>query len=415
MKGKQLATILLLLAALGGVALVLYNRSVNSWRQTATATAGKILKFPLNDVSQVTIKDSSAEVNLIKKDDVWMVKERFDYPADFDKLAGFVRKLWEMRAAQDVKIGPSQLTRLQLTEPGREPNSGTLVDLKGNDDKRIAALLLGKKYLRESDQSLARGGGIPAGRYAMGLDGANRVFLVSETFDEVEAQPERWVSREFLKVENPKSIAVAGPSPAVNWKLVRENSSAAWKFVNPKPNEELDPSKASSLAGLFTNPSFTDVLDPKAPPAERGFDKPSTARIETFDNFVYEVRIGKLMGESYPVLIAVTAELPKERTPGKDEKPEDKATLDQQFQTKQKQLTDKLTKEKKLENWPFLMAKGTIDQVLKDRSTLLAEKNASPVPSPLSSPTGAKGASVTTSPVAAPAPKPSAPRRSPKQ
>ena len=401
MKGKQLATILLLLAAVGGVALVINSRRAKSWHQTATASEGKLLNFPLNDVSHLTIKDGSAELNLLKKDDLWKVKERFDYPANFDKVAGLIRKLWELRAAQDVRIGPSQFARLQLIEPGKESNSGTLIELKGNDDKRIAALLVGKKHLRKSDESFGQGG-IPTGRYVMALDGSNRVCLVSETFDEAEAQPERWVNQEFVSVENPKAITLTGPSPGTTWKLVRDNASGPWKFADPKPNEELDNGKAASLAALFARPTFFDVLDPNKPLNETGLDKPSTARIETLDNFVYELRFGKLMGENYPVQVAVTADLPKERPPGKDEKPEDKTRLDQEFQTKQKQLTDKLAKEKKLETWRYLMAKSTIDQLVADRSTLLAEKTPSPSPASPSPTPGAKGASVTTSPVAAP-------------
>lgn len=412
MKGRQFAIILVLLIALGGIALLLHSRRAASWRENATATEGKILKFPLNDVSHLTIKSSSAELNLIKKDDTWKVKERFDYPADFDKVSGLLRKLWELHPSQDVRVGPSQFGRLQLTEPGKDSNSGTVIDLKGDDDKHFAALLVGKKYLRESDQSFGRVGGIPAGRYVMELDGSNRVFLVSDTFDQVDVQPERWLNHELIKVENPKSIAVAGPSATMNWKLVRENASAPWKFADAKPNEELDSSKTSSLAALFSNASFTDVLGPKTPPAEGGLDKPSTSRIETFDNFVYELRIGKLTGENYSVLITVAADLPTERTPGKDEKPEEKARLDQEFQAKQKQLTDKLAKEKKFENWPYLIPRSTIDQLMKDRNTFLAEKK-SPSPAPPSPPAGAKGGSITASPLAAPPVSPAL-RHSPK-
>jgi len=104
-------------------------------------------------------------------------------------------------------------------------------------------------------------------------------------------------------------------------------------------------------------------------------------RIDTFDNFTYELRIGKLMGENYPVLVSVKGEPPKERTPAADEKPEDKTKLDQEFQTKQKQLTDKLATEQKLQARPYLIAKATIDQMLKDRAALMAEKKPAPSPS----------------------------------
>ena len=290
---------------------------------------------------------------------------------------------------QDVKIGPSQLARLQLTEPAPGSTNGTLLDLKGAGDKRLAALLLGKKNLRNPDQPASEGGGIAAGRYVMGQDGSNRVFLVSDTFDEIQMKPEQWLNRNFVKIENPKSIAVAGTAPAMNWKIVRDAAASPWKLVDAKPGEELDNAKASGVASLFAGASFADVLPPDASVAETGLDKPSIVRIESFDNFLYELRIGKLMGENYPVLVSVKAELPKERTPVAGEKPEDKAKLDQEFQAKQKQLTDKLATEQELPACPYLVGKFTIDQVLKDRALLMAAKK--PVPSP--TPAGPKAAS----------------------
>jgi Domain of unknown function (DUF4340) len=390
MKGKQLAIVLILLVALGGVALFLNQRQSASWSNTATTSNDKILNFQLNDVSKATIKESGAELNLVKIEDTWRVKERVDYPADFGKVSSLLRKLWELRPVQDVKIGPSQLGRLQLTEPGQGSGNGTLIDLKGAGDKRLAALLLGKKYLRNPDQPASEGGGIAVGRYVMGQDGSNRAYLVSDTFDEIQTKPEQWLNRDFVKVENPKSIVVAGTTAGVNWKLTRETAAGPWKLADAKPGEELDNAKAAGVATLFTAASFADVLPPDAPVEDTGLDKPSTVRIETFDNFVYDLQIGKLMGENYPVLVSVNAELPKERTPAADEKPEDKAKLDQEFQTKNKQLTDKLAAEQKLQIWPYLISKATIDQLLKDRASLMAEKKPSPSPTSGASPASPK-------------------------
>jgi Domain of unknown function (DUF4340) len=412
MKGKQLAIILALLVVLGGIALFLNSRNSASWSKTATSSSGKVLDFPLNDVSQLTIKESGAELNLAKKDDVWTVRERADYPADFEKVSALVRKLWELKPVQDVKIGPSQLARLQLTEPAAGSTNGTLLDLKGAGDKRFAALLLGKKNLKNPDQPASEGGGIALGRYVMAQDGSNRVFLVSDTFEEIEMKPEHWLSRDFLRIENPKSVAVTGATPAMNWKLVRDAAASPWKLADAKPGEELDNAKATGAASMFAHGSFADVLAPDAPVTETGLDKPSTVRIETFDNFIYELKVGKLMGENYPVLVSVKGELPKERTAAADEKPEDKAKLDQEFQTKQKQLTDKLATEQKLPARPYLIAKATIDQLLKDRASLLAEKKSSPSPAAIPSP-GPKASSLLKPPVAAPRSAPSPATASP--
>ena len=137
--------------------------------------------------------------------------------------------------------------------------------------------------------------------------------------------------------------------------------------------------------------------------------------IETFDGFVYELQIGKLMGENYPVLVSVNAELPKERTPAADEKPEDKAKLDQEFQTKQKQLTDKLATEQKLQIWPYLIPKGTIDQLLKERASLMAKKEPVPSPTAGASPAGPKASVPAKSPVATTRPASPSPSPRPKK
>ncbi len=384
MKGKQLVIVLILLVVVGGVALYLNNRNSATWSESASTSSGKILDFPLNDVSQITIKEGSSELSLVKKDNAWRVKERTDYPADFAKVGGLLRKLWELRPVQDVKIGPSQLARLQLTEPGKGSENGILLDLKGDGDKRLAALLVGKKYMRDQDPAAAAAGSFPVGRYVMALDGNNHAYLVSDLFDDAQGKPEGWISHDFIKIENPKSIALTGTTPTMNWKITRDTLTSAtpWKLAEAKPGEELDTSKAAGVATIFNYGSFVDVLPPDAPGADTGLDKPAIVKIDTFDGFTYELRIGKLNGENYPVLVSVKADLPKERTAGADEKPEDKTKLDEEFKSKQKTLTEKLSKEQALPTRPFLIAKGPIDQVLKERSALMAEKKSSPAPSP---------------------------------
>jgi len=86
---------------------------------------------------------------------------------------------------------------------------------------------------------------------------------------------------------------------------------------------------------------------------------------------------------------------------------QDKARLDQEFQTKQKQLADKLAAEQKLPTRPYLIAKPTIDQVLKDRASLLAEKKPSPSPTASGSPASPKSIPQMKPPVAGPRAMPS--------
>lgn len=382
MKKNQLALILALLVVLGGVALFLRSRDSASWSSSAAVSSAKILSFPLNDVSRVTIKTSGTELNLVKQGGTWRVAERADYPADFGKVASLLRKLWELRATQDVKAGPAQLGRLELLEPGSPSDSGTMIELKDGNAKTMGSLLLGKKQNQMANRHFGEVS-LSVGRYVMAPARAEHVYLVAETFDEVQPKPELWLSRDFLKVENPASIALAGTVPGLNWKVSRATANGPWTLPGAKPGEELDSTKVNSLTSYLANLGFADVMKADASPAETGLDKPSTLSIETFDGFAYELRIGKLIGTNYPVLVSVEANLPNERKPAADEKPADKTRLDQQFQEKRKTLREKLAKEEKLAGRPYLIAKGTVEQFLKERSALLKSE---PSPPPAAGP-----------------------------
>ena len=404
MKGKHLALLLLLALLIGGAWYSLQQGDDAAGRQSDGAGT-KVLDFPINAVERVTVKGGGSELNLVKKGDDWFVQERADYPASYDQVSDFIRKLWELKTVQDVKVGPSQFSRLDLVEPGAAGSPGTLAELKDKDGKPLAALLLGKKYLKKSDgMGMGMPGEMPgfaAGRYVAPL-GSSKVSLVSETLEDVDTKAEKWLTKDFFKIELPKTIKLEGTTEPMHWMLTRESATGEWKLSEAKPDEQpLDAAKVSSFGNLLSSASFADVLAPDAKPEDTGLDKPTVVTFTTFDKFTYILKIGKPNGENLPVTVAVSAELAKTREPGKDEKPEDKEKLDREFATTLKRLEDKLAAEKKFEQRPYLIAKSTLDPLLKDRPTLLAEKK------PETPPPAAPGA---TSPAGIPPfPAPSAP------
>jgi hypothetical protein len=121
-------------------------------------------------------------------------------------------------------------------------------------------------------------------------------------------------------------------------------------------------------------PSFVDVAADAAPD-KTGLDKPMTVTIETFDHFTHTLKIGHKTPENqYDLSISVTADIPTTRTPGKDEKPDEKTKLDKEFQEKTKQLQDKLQKEQALAHWTYLVNNWLVDPFIRDRSQLMVEK-----------------------------------------
>ena len=80
MNRKQLIVLLVALVVLGGAGLRLYQRNSASYRTSGTGGGQKLLgDFDVNAVAQLTIKQAGGELNLVKKDDLWRVKELGDY------------------------------------------------------------------------------------------------------------------------------------------------------------------------------------------------------------------------------------------------------------------------------------------------------------------------------------------------
>ncbi len=155
--------------------------------------------------------------------------------------------------------------------------------------------------------------------------------------------------------------------------MTRDTEAGAWKLVDAKVGEVLDTNKVSSLGSTLGAPGFVDVSTNSA--TDAGLDKPVTLALETFDNFTYTIKLGKVTPENnYYTQVSVTANLPKERTPGKDEKPEDKAKLDKEFADKNKPLQEKLANEQKLDKWTYVVASYTVDPLVRNRADLLEVK-----------------------------------------
>ncbi len=381
MNRKQLTVLLVLVLVLGGAGLLIRNKENRSLKSGDPVIGKKLLgEFPVNDVAHIAIKQGTNELNLVKKDDLWRVRERNDYPANYTEISDFLLKARDLKIVQSERVGPTQLPRLSLVT-GQGTNTALTVEFKDQNDKNIRLLVLGKKHLKKSGRPSPFGDtgdeGWPDGRYVKAGGDSENVAVISDALANIEPKPEPWLNKDFFKVEKASSIAVAFPAATNSWKLTRESESGEWKLAEAKPAEQLDASKASGVANPLSSPSFVDVL-PSAKPEALGLDKPTVVTVGTFDNFTYTLKVGQKTNDDFPLAMTVSAQFQKERTPGKDEKPEDKDKLDKEFKEKQKKLEEKLNQEKGYEKWVYLVSNWTVDPLLKERGQLLVEKKEEP-------------------------------------
>ena len=360
MKGKTLGILFVAALVLGGLGYLAGQREDARFTESKLGMGSPVLdKFDPNAVATIRISASTNHLAVARKNDLWVVADRGDFPANFGTISDFLRKLADLKVSRPVEVGASRYAALDLVDPAK--GAGVRVELLGADGKTIRSLLLGKKHMRGGeDNSPMGGGGFPDGRYLLVEGDARSVALVSDALAAAEPRADEWLNKDFVKIELPRDIEVIRAEATNSFHLSRTNEFAEWVLVDAKDGEKVDTAKTGQFSTVFNASTINDVI---ASPdvAALGLDKPATAKVVTTTGFTYAFKFGKPQAnEDYPVQIAVSALFPE---PAKDEKPEDKE--------KRSKLQEKLKTEQAFSKYTFLMSKWTVDALLKNRGDLM--------------------------------------------
>ncbi|MCB1061322.1 MAG: DUF4340 domain-containing protein [Verrucomicrobiae bacterium] len=400
---KALIRLLIIFVVIGAIALVVKLVGTGNVQTVASSTDREKVfdNFPINDVAQIRIKTSAEELNLKKSADSWTVAERGDYPATPATVVGLLRSIWDLKVVQSPEIGESQYSRLSLLDPtkGGEGTSATVISFMDASGKELSALWLGKVVERESGQPSPYGPSTTeAGRYVK-TGSEPTVYLVSETFSDIETDPAGWLNEDFFKIEKVKTIAIQTGNPEDDWKLVREDEDGDFTLVDGKDDEELDPVKVGAMKNAFSSPRFEDVLVGDA--AKENAPDKTTFVIEAFNGFKYTVKVGEKTDlNEYSLTYDVEASFPDKRKPGEEETEEEAKERDAAFASALGKLQAKIAAEKAMAGKVYKVREYVVNPFLKKRSELLKSAeapeagNAGPTFTPGAMPTGPDGSPI---------------------
>ena len=375
MTRKQLLILVVALVVLAGGGAWLADTQRTAWKKTDTRVGQKLLPgVKLEDVVGFALRNASGRLTLVRRDDVWAIEERADFPADIGRVRELLLKLIELKIVQTEPVTPAQRARLDLLDPDSMPatGAGTSLELKDRAVKVIAKLLLGKQVATQTAASgPSADQAIPTGRYVMQGKETGSVALVSDSLGTADAKPEAWLSKNLIRAERVKSVAVTGADGSRRFTLSRESESQDWKLAG---GANADLQKAQDAVGALQGMTLDDVVtDPSA--AAAGMTRPVTVRAETFDGLNYTLRIGgKAAANRVFIALSVTGGPPSERKAKKGETAEEKKKQDKTFADSRSRLLKKLEWEKQLERWTYLVSKSTVEPLLHERAQLLPEK-----------------------------------------
>lgn len=417
---KRIVTLLAVLAALIGVVIISQNkRDKRMGRGNTSATKPRELLLPgldVNGIKNIRIKDSSGEVNLNTSGEKWVVAERSNYPASFDKISRILLDLREQKVKSPIQMkkpvwGEASVKLLPPGE-GDAAGQGLIVDFQDAKGNALKSFILGGNVDSQGGKSSSSPfGGGPEERLVRIPEDSEKdtVWIVGNSFYDLQPKSVEWIDKAFIDVEKLQEITVTTPGAADGWSASRKDEQSPYSFVGAKAGEELDEGKAA-LAGLLSNPVFTDVVTKDQ--ATPDFMKEAVkATLKTFDGFTYQVQALKkgkdAADEKHYLTVSVSATLAAQRPPVKDEKEEDKKKADEAFAASKKTLEEKLAKEKNFEGWVYEVSGSAVATLLKKKAEVLKEAAAPAAPAP--APAAAGGPASFPPPPAPPAPQASAP------
>jgi uncharacterized protein DUF4340 len=385
MSRKQFIVLVLLVLVIGGAGIAVFQRDTESWKGPDARLGKKVLPdLQVSDITQIHIKHAKEELNLALNDKgTWVVQERGGFPADPALISELTFKAREWKIVQSEPIGEAQRARMEVAAPDAAEGASTLLEFRGKDGKALATLFLGKKKLGKPPlQVKGFDKGQPEGRYLLVGADPKTLLLVQDPMNNVEPKPEKWIAKDFVKVDRIRKLVVETPGTTISYQLSRDQEAGDWVLAGLRPGEKTDPSAAVSATNAFYALAFSDIaMDVKPEQLNRA----TTITADTFDGWTYVMRVAPRPNDDANVLfsVAVSGEAkPTERVPVKDEKPEEKEKRDKEHAEKFKRLQAQLAREKTLDKWVFVVDKKLLAPVLRERSRFIEQPEKPEKPAP---------------------------------
>ena len=366
MNRKQFLFLVIALVVLGGIGIAMFRQNAAEYQETGSKIGAKLMpNLKVSEVAQIELKDPKGSATLARKDSYWVVTERDNYPADFKAISDLIIKLSDLKVVQNDTVSEAGMGSVELREPGKGEGAGTRVELKDTGGKPLAALVIGKTILKKDPLNPLPSAvdGVPAGRYIRVLTPKEQVVVVSDPLSNAQAQPGRWLDKDFAKIDRVKTLTVGGDN---GWKITRDEEWGQWKLVG---GGDLNASAAVMAVNGLNQLSFNDVVTGK--PADEGTQTVVTA--ETFDNLTYTLRISKRKeGGDYLLNVTVAGDPPRERADEKGEKAEDKERRDKDFAETRKRLELRMARDKARSGWTYVVDSKQVEPLLRSRADMIA-------------------------------------------
>ncbi len=280
MKRSRLWMLIVAAALSAWVAYRILQRRAAAGRPDARAGAA-LLPFDINDVAAIRIRAGAKSLDVVRRENRWLVASLYDYPAEYERLAGRLIELAELKIGQIVPGGEEDLAEFGLDEK----SATARVEFEAADGRRLARLTLGKT--REG-----RGGpygGFPDGQYVRVDEGP--VVLMGRLLSGFDGEARDWIKTDLLNVSAGVGSVVQVETGETAYRL-KVSDGHRVELEDLGAEEKLDEAAARRVVNALQYLNFQTVADPAKSDEDLGFVSPSRYALTTPEGFTYTVALG---------------------------------------------------------------------------------------------------------------------------
>ena len=349
------------------------------------------LKTVINDVTELSVATQSGTITLHRQEDIWRVKEKYNYPADLGTVRETLIGLAELTTLEPKTRKPELYEKLGLQDVDAEGSLSTGITLRDATGNTVAAAILGND----------RPGRGKSGYKELFIrrPGDPQTWLVQGRLT-VEKNPGKWLDKELTQIET-KRVRRLTVTHQDKTRLVVEKAKPAdlnYQVANLPEGLEIESQfTVNNIVSTVTSLSLDDIK----PRSEVPFDDQPvvTAVFETFDGLQGTVQLLPKDEKNYVTISAVfNADLVWKPEPEREAKPEKESepeageqsgvdTQDKEADTNPEQPRIKSEAEVKAEiealnkrvgDWVYVIPKFRADTLLKKPQDLLKTSVAVP-------------------------------------
>jgi len=149
--------------------------------------------FDLNAVAEILVKTNTESLLIKKSAESWLIGDANPQTADITTIGHLVQRIKNLKPTEEVLATRAQFPTFEVLEPdGHSQGTGTLIELRDKESKRLAAIVIGKQSFAQPDPR-SPFPPPPNGRFVVPAASNGPVGIVAEGFDSIRPKAEAWV------------------------------------------------------------------------------------------------------------------------------------------------------------------------------------------------------------------------------